>query len=84
MGKKKRAKQDHHNYVLRDSRIIVKHGVTTDLNRRLVEMENEGLRFTSVIIDPVAVSKETALKRERRRIKTYQRSHKGKKPRYNN
>lgn len=83
LGKKKRVKQDHYNYKLRDGRIIVKHGTTTSPERRQVEMENKGLRFTSMTIDPVAVSKKTALEREKKRIKTHQRSHKGKKPRYN-
>lgn len=80
---KKRAKQDHHNYVLRDGRFVVKHGITTDPDERKVQMENERLRFTSMTIDPVAVSEETARKREKERVKAHQKSHKGKKPRYN-
>ena len=80
---KKRAKQDHHNYVLRDGRFVVKHGITTDPNQRVVQMENEGKQFTSMIIDPVAVSEETARKREEERVEAYQKNHKGKKPRYN-
>lgn len=83
LGKKKRVKQDHYNYVLRDGRIIVKYGMTSGPNRRLVEMENKGLRFTSMTTDPVAVSKKTAREREKKRIKMYQRSHEGGKPRYN-
>jgi len=46
-------------------------------------MENAGLKFTSMTKDPIAVSKETALKREKERVEAYQRSHKGRKPKYN-
>jgi len=80
---RKRVKQDHYNYVLRDGRIVVKHGITTNPNQRMVQMENRGLRFTSMRIDPMAVSEETARKREEKRIRAYQRSHRSKKPRYN-
>lgn len=80
---RRRAKQNYHNYTLRDGRFVVKHGITDDSERRLEEMENEGLRFTSMIVDPRAVSEETARKREEERIATYQKNHKGKKPRYN-
>lgn len=61
----------------------MKHGITNNPDRRAIEMENQGLRFTSMTVDPVSVSKETALKREKERIESYQRSHKGRKPRYN-
>lgn len=80
---RRRARQEHWNYTLRDGRFVVKHGVTTKPNQRMVQMENKGLRFTSMIIDPVAVSEKTALKREKERLKAYQRSHRGRKPRYN-
>ena len=80
---KRRATQDHWNYTLRDGRFIVKHGITTNPYGRAVQMENKGLRFTSMIIDPVAVSEKTARKREKWRIRAHQRSHRGRKPRYN-
>lgn len=79
----RRAKQNYYNYTLRDGRRVVKHGVTNNPYRRTVEMENQKLRLTSVIIDPVAVSERTARKREIERIKAYQRSHRRRKPRYN-
>ena len=82
MGKR-RAKQDHWNYTLRDRRLVVKHGITTNPSQREAQMENRALRFTSMIIDPVAVSEKTARRREKWRIKAYQRSHRGRKPRYN-
>lgn len=77
----RRAKQDHYNYTLRDGRFIVKYGITTDPAERLTQMKRK--RFTSMTVDPVAVSEKTARKREKKRIKAYQRSHKGRKPRYN-
>lgn len=80
---KKRAKRNYYNYTLRDHRFVVKHGITNDPDRRSVKMENEDLNFTSMLIDPVAVSEETARKREKKRIEAYQRSHKRKKPKYN-
>jgi len=78
-----RTKQDYHNYTLRDGRIVVKHGITDDVSRRLSQMKSRRLRFTSMTVDPVAVSEETARRREKWRIKAYQRSHRGRKPRYN-
>lgn len=82
MGKK-RARQTHWNYTLRDGRNVVKHGITTRPYTRAVEMENKGLKFTSMTIDSVAVSEETAREREAERIEAHQRSHGGRKPRYN-
>lgn len=82
MGKK-RAKRDHWNYELRDGHRIVKHGITTNTDERFIQMENQGLRFTSMLIDPVPVSKDTALKRERERVERYRRTHGGRRPRYN-
>ena len=82
MGKK-RAKRNYRNYTLRDGRKTVKHGITNDPDRRLQEIENEGLKFTSMILDPVSVSEQTARQREQERVESHQRSHKGKKPKYN-
>ena len=80
---KRRVKQDHWNYTLRDGRKIVKHGITTDPCQRFNQMKDKGLRFSSMCIDPVAISKKTAFKREKERIEAYKRSHRGRKPRYN-
>lgn len=82
MGKK-RAKRDHWNYTLYDNRRIVKHGISTDTDRRFIELENQGLHFKSMSIDPVPVSQATALKREKERVEQYMKSHKGRRPRYN-
>jgi len=80
---KRRAKRDHYTYVLKDGRRVVKHGITINPDRRLNEMENQSPRFTSMSVDPVPVSKETALKREKEHVERYQRNHRGRKPRYN-
>jgi len=45
-------------------------------------MKSEGLKFTSMTLDPIAVSEETAREGEAERIATYEKSH-GKKPKYN-
>ena len=79
----RRAKQDYYNYTLRDGRFIVKHGITTEPRERFDQMKSKGLRFTSMCVDSVAVSEKTARKREKQRIKTHERSHTGRKPRYN-
>jgi len=78
-----RVKQNHWNYTLRKDKKVVKHGITSNVPQRLTQMKNKGLRFTTIYVDPRAVSKETALKRERKRITTYQKNHGGRKPRYN-
>jgi len=80
---RKRVKRDHWNYTVRENRTVVKHGITSDPCQRFTQMKKEGLKFTSMCTDPVAISKETALKRERERINAYQKSHRGRKPRYN-
>jgi len=36
----RRTKQDHWNYTLRDGRLVVKHGITTDPCERFTQMEN--------------------------------------------
>ena len=79
----RRAKQDHWNYTLRNGKFVVKHGITSIPRQRLTQMKSKRLRFTSMTLDPVAVSKKTARKREKRRVKAHQRSHRGRKPRYN-
>lgn len=82
MGKR-RAKQTHWNYTLRNGRNVVKHGITTRPYQREVQMDNKGLKFSSMIIDSVVVSETTAREREKERVEAHQRSHRGRKPRYN-
>ena len=82
MGRK-RASRDTWNYTLRKDRKVVKHGITNDPVRREQELRTEGLKFTSMMLDSTAVSEATARERELERVEAYQRSHKGKKPKYN-
>ena len=80
---RKRSKRNYRNYTLRDGRFVVKHGITKNLDRRLQEMETEGLRFTSMIFDRYPVTEDTARQREQDRVEAYRRGHKGKNPKYN-
>ena len=81
MGKK-RAKRNTYPYVLKHGRKAVYIGITKDPERREQEHRDEGKNFTSMILD-FPCSEETALKREQEKIESYKRSHKGKKPKYN-
>ena len=80
---RKRSKRNYRNYTLRDGRFVVKHGITKNPDRRLQEMETEGLRFTSMIFDRYPVTEDTARQREQDRVEAYRRGHKGKNPKYN-
>jgi len=79
---KKRAKRDTYPYVLKDGREVVYIGITKDPERREEEHKNEGKRFTKMVTE-YPCSERTARKSEQKRIRSYERSHKGKKPRYN-
>ncbi len=76
-------KRDTYNYTMRDRGKIVYHGITDNPDRRIFEHENSGKRFTSATIDAYPCSRDTALDRERDRIESYERNHRGRKPRYN-
>lgn len=80
---KREEKRTYYNYVLRDGKRVVYYGITANPKKRAIEIKNKGLRFTSMIIDPIALSEKTAREREKERIETYQKSHKGRNPRYN-
>jgi len=74
--------RDTRRYVLRDGRQIVQFGVTSGpLDRE--EHLRDGKRFTSMTVVGPAVTRDTALNWERGRIEGYQRTHEGKRPRYN-
>ena len=78
---KKRKKQDTYNYTLRKGRKVVYKGITKNPERREKEHRASGKKFTSMTIGR-RVSRETALKREKKEISTYKRN-KSRKPRYN-
>lgn len=75
--------RDTYRYVLRDGRLIVQYGISDHPEVRAYNHELDGKRFTGLtVIDP-AVTRESAQDWERDMIEAYQRSHGGKKPRYN-
>ena len=78
----KRAKRDTVNYTLRQGRKVVYKGITNNPERRAAEHKRSGKKFTSMTTS-VKVSRKTAQKREKSKIKTFKKNHSGKKPRYN-
>lgn len=76
-------KRDHWRYELRNGHEIVYVGITYDPERREGEHRSKEKQFTKMDIIGPAVTKKTAEQWENERLKTYQRSHKGKNPRYN-
>lgn len=73
--------RDTYRYVLRDHRNVVQYGVTSDPEVR--ETEHSDKRFTAMTVVGPAVTRESALLWERKRIEEYARAHGGKRPRYN-
>ena len=79
---KKRAKRDTYTYVLKNGRNVVYIGETKNPERREQEHRDEGKKFTKMITD-FPSSEKTARKSEQEKIESFKRSHKGKKPKYN-
>lgn len=75
--------RDTYRYVLRDGRDVVQYGISDHPEVRAYAHELDGKRFTGVSIAGPAVTRESAQDWERDMIEAYQRSHGGKKPRYN-
>jgi len=61
---------------------IVYIGKTNDSKRREQEHKDDGKKFSKMKLE-FPCSAEVATKREQEEIKKYQKSHKGKKPKYN-
>lgn len=78
----RRNKRTTYNYTLRKSKTVVYKGITKNPTRRTSEHKRSGKRFTSITTGP-KVTRSTARRRESSGIKSYERSHGGKKPRYN-
>lgn len=51
--------------------------------KRVTQHKREGKRFKAIRINPFPCSEKTAHKREKKSIKTYKRTHGGKRPKYN-
>jgi len=75
--------RDTFRYVLRDGRDIVQYGISDHPEVRAYNHELDGKRFTGMSVVGPAVTRESAEDWERDMIEAYQRSHGGKKPRYN-
>ena len=80
---RKMASRSSHRYILRDGRTIVQFGITNGAIDRAMEHLRSGKRFTTMTVIGPAVTRDTALDWERDRIEGYQRTHDGKRPRYN-
>ncbi len=75
--------KDTYLYRLKDGREIVYYGITNNPDRRVVEQEISGKKFTHFLFNSYPMSRETAEKRETEEIQRYQRQHGGKPPKYN-
>ncbi|HEX76888.1 MAG TPA: hypothetical protein G4O03_00495 [Dehalococcoidia bacterium] len=78
-----RKRRDTWLYELKDGNEIVQYGLTNAPDRRAIEQANSGKKFTHLNIISVALSRESAEKREKELIQKYQRQHGGRPPRYN-
>jgi predicted GIY-YIG superfamily endonuclease len=76
-------KRDTYRYVLRDGRQVVQFGISNDPEARVYEHSGDRKRFTSMTVVGPGVTRESALDWERSRIDAYQRTHDGRRPRYN-
>ena len=70
-------------YELKNGPKIVYYGLSSDPDRREIEHDNSGKKFTHMNIKSVALTRESAERREREEIQRYQRQHGGKPPKYN-
>lgn len=70
-------------YELKDGNEIVYYGISQDPDKRAIEHGNAGKRFTHINVRSVALTRESAEKREKREIQRYQRQHGGRSPKYN-
>lgn len=70
-------------YELKDGNEIVYYGISLDPDRRAIQHNNSGKKFTHINIKSVALTKKSAEERERKDIQRYQRQHGGRSPKYN-
>lgn len=77
-----RVKQDTHNYQLKDGKRIVYQGISKNPEKRLEQHKRDGKKFTHMTIGPKR-SRERANSDETKAIHRYQKSHRGKPPKYN-
>lgn len=70
-------------YELKDSNRIVYLGISNDPDDRVIQHRNAGKRFTHANVKSVALTRESAERREKQEIQRYQRQHDGRSPKYN-
>jgi hypothetical protein len=75
--------RDTYRYVGRDGRQVVIYGISDHPEVRAYQHELAGKRITGVTVVGPPVTRDAALEWERAMIEAYQRSHGGRKPRYN-
>ena len=78
-----RRPRDTRVYELKEGNEIVYYGRTVSPDRRVIEHENAGKMFTHMNIITVALTHDSADRRETEYIRRYQRQHGGKPPKYN-
>lgn len=70
-------------YELKDRNEVVYYGISKDPDRREIQHLNTGKKFTHANVKSVALTRESAERREKQNIQRYQRQHGGKPPKYN-
>jgi predicted GIY-YIG superfamily endonuclease len=70
-------------YELKDGNEIVYYGISGDPDVRAIQHANSGKKFTHVKVISMALTRESAERREKGEIQRYQRQHGGRAPKYN-
>ena len=83
MRKKSPAPRDTVHYELKKGQKVVYRGITNDPDRRVVEHQNDGKRFSHLTVVSSPRSRARAEREETERIQKYQQTHNGKGPKYN-
>lgn len=80
---KMRKKRDTVTYDLIDKRKVVYKGTTNNPEKRGMEHEREGKRFTAMRITSRKMTEPGAKEKEAEALETYRRNHTSKNPKYN-
>jgi len=76
-------KRNTYRYELKNGRKVVYVGVTENPERRVLEHQDDGKRFTRLSVVGPRVKKESAESWEASRLKQYRQNHSGMNPKYN-
>jgi predicted GIY-YIG superfamily endonuclease len=71
------------HYELKTGHKVVYRGITNDPERRAVEHQNDGKKFSHMTVVSPPRSRERAENEETEKIQKYQETHNGKGPKYN-